>query len=241
MSAEEDTGPEAGSEAEPEESPGGEPKGKPEAKGPRDAWDKLQALSPLITGLVLALVGYFLTGSVNQAIQKSQLQFNYVKEMRELLAKMGDAKTTLDEAKTTAVALASFGAYAIPPLLNEIQSGEMNRPAAAEIGLRTVALADPQRACPALARILENRTAAYNWFTHRAAIRILGNANCQDAQSGLLQYQARVNAAASSDSGFKALQATIAGEPVFTREFVDELKKEVDRSLKLLEQGRQRD
>jgi hypothetical protein len=226
--------------AEPElpESPGGESAKNTEAKGPKDGWDKLQALAPLITGVVLAAIGYFLTGSVNQAVQKSQLQFNYVKEMQDLLVKLGDPKTTLEEAKTTAVGLAAFGSYSIPPLLNEIQSGELNRPAAGEYGLRAVALADPVNACPALGRVLENRTAAYNWLTHRAAIRILGRANCPMAPPVLYHYQVRLNAAASSADGFTAFQATLADDPGLTKETVDQLKAEVDKTLKLLEQGR---
>jgi hypothetical protein len=187
---------------------------------------------------VLAAIGYFLTGSVNQAVQKGQLQFNYVKEMQELLSKLGDSKTTLEEAKTTAVALAAFGSYSIPPLLNEIQSGGLNRQAAGEYGLRAVALADPKNACPALGRVLENRTAAYNWLTHRAAIRILGAANCERAQPILTGYQFRLNGAASSPDGFTAFQSTLAGDPSVTKETVDQLKSEVDKTLKLLEQGR---
>src|SRR5262249_15021800 len=179
-------------ESESEESSGEEGGGeKGESKGPKDNWDKLQALSPLITGVVLAAIGYFLTGSVNQAFQKSQLQFNYVKEMQELLGKLGDPKTTPEEAKTTAVALAAFGSFSVAPLLNEIQSGELNRPAAGEYGLRVVALADPGNTCPVLGRVLENRSAAYNWLTHRAAIRILGSANCQTARSVLEHYRGR--------------------------------------------------
>lgn len=222
----------------PHESTGGEAGDKTEAKKSKDTWDKLQALSPLISGVVLAAIGYFLTGSVNQAIQKSQLQFSYVKEMQELLAKLGDPKASLEGAKTTAVALAAFGSYAIPPLLNEIQSGELTRPVAGEYGLRAVALADPQSACPELGRVLENRTAAYNWLTHRAAIRILGTANCQSAQPALTRYEHRLTAAVSSPDGFTAFQATLAGDPVVTKETVDQLKSEADKSLKLLEQGR---
>jgi hypothetical protein len=223
---------------ESEAASGGESKTK-ETDKPKDGWDKLQALSPLITGIVLAAVGYFLTGSVNQAVQKSQLQFNYVKEMQELLAKLGDSRTTLEEAKTTAVALATFGSYSIPPLLNEIQSGELNRSAAGEYGLRAVSLADPNNACPALGRVLENRTAAYNWLTHRAAIRILGTANCQVALPVLTSYRARLKAAASSQAEFNAFQATLGDDPGLTRETVDQMKSELDKSLKLLEPGRQ--
>ncbi|HUI56581.1 MAG TPA: hypothetical protein VLY04_16510 [Bryobacteraceae bacterium] len=224
-------------EAEPPEPGGGESGEKAEAKGPKDFWDKLQALSPFVTGVVLAAIGYFLTGSVNKTVQKSQLQFNYVKEMQELLAKLGDSKTTLEEAKTTAVALAAFGSYSIPPLLNEIQSGELNRPAAGEYGLRAAALADPANACPALTRVLENRTAAYNWLTDRAAIRILGSAGCPKAQPVLAGYRVRLSAAASSPDGFTAFQATLADEPTVTKETVDQLKSEVGKSMKLLEQA----
>jgi hypothetical protein len=220
------------------ESSGGESGEKLEGKGPKDRWDKLQALSPLITGVVLASIGAFLTSSVNQAVQKSQLQFNYVKEMQELLMKLGDSKITLEEAKTTAVALSAFGSYAIAPLLNEIQSGELNRPAAGEYGLRAVALADPKNACAALGHVLENRTAAYNWLTHRAAIRILGRANCQMARSTLARYQIRLNGAASSPDGFTAFHVTLADDPGVTKETVDQLKSELDKTLKLLEQGR---
>jgi hypothetical protein len=232
--------PEVDNPAEPEspESPSGEGGEKKESKGPKDNWDRLQALSPLITGVVLAAIGYFLTGSVNQAFQKSQLQFNYVKEMQELLSKLGDSKTTLEEARTTAVALAAFGSFSIAPLVNEIQSGKLNRPDAGEYGLRAVALADPVNACPALGRVLENRTAAYNSLTHRAAVRILGSANCQTTRPVLVRYGVRLSAAVSSQNGFVAFQQTLADEPAVTKETVDLLKSEVEKTLKLLEQGR---
>lgn len=225
--------------AEPEspESPGGEGGEKKESKGPKDNWDKLQALAPLITGVVLAAIGYFLTGSVNQAFQKSQLQFNYVKEMQELLSKLGDSKTTPEEAQTTAVALAAFGSFAIPPMLNEIQSGELNRSDAGEYGLQAVALADPVSACPALGRVLQNRTAAYNSRTHRAAVRILGRANCQSIWPVLADYGARLSRA-SSPEGLIAFQGTLAEKPDVTPETVDLLKKDLEETMKLLEQGK---
>src|SRR5215475_5492024 len=110
--ADEDIELETGGEGESEESAGGEAgESKSETDKPKDFWDKLQSVSALISGALLALVGYFLTGPVNQTIQKSQLQFNYVKEMEELLAKLGEPKASLEEAKTAAVALAAFGSY----------------------------------------------------------------------------------------------------------------------------------
>lgn len=209
-----------------------------EGAGLSKGWAKFQAITPLITPVVVAAVGFYFTGKVNQTIQRSQLQFNYVKEMQELLSKLGESKTTAEEAKTTAVALAAFGSYSIPPLLNEIESGQPNRQAAAEYGLRAVALADPKSTCPILGRVLENRTAAYNWMTNRAAIRILGSANCENGPPILQGYLSRLNAAGSSGEAFKKFAATLADEPPATRENLDQLKSEVDKSLKLLEQGR---
>lgn len=226
-------------ESESEESAGGESgESTMEGAGLSRAWAKFQAITPLLTPVVVAAVGFYFTGKVNQTIQRSQLQFNYVKEMQELLSKLGDSKTTAEDAKTTAVALAAFGSYSIPPLLNEIESGESNRQTAAEYGLRAVALSDPLNTCPTLGRVLENRTAAYNWMTDRAAIRILGSANCDNGPTILQGYLSRLNAAGSSDEAFQAFAATLADEPSATRENVDQLKSEVNKSLKLLEQGR---
>jgi len=86
-----------------------------------------------------------------------------------------------------------------------------------------------------------NRTAAYNWLTHRAAIRILGIANYPLGSAVLEHYQIRLNAAASSADGFTAFQSTLADDPGVTKETVDLLKSEVDKTLKLLEQGRLQD
>src|SRR5258705_12819948 len=101
----------------PQESTGGEAGEKTEAKKSKDIWDKLQALSPLISGVVLAAIGYFLTGSVNQAIQKSQLQFSYLKKLQELLAKLAGSKASLEGDKTKAVAHAWLVYYTLAPFL----------------------------------------------------------------------------------------------------------------------------
>jgi len=239
MGADDEAEPGDSGETEEAEPPGGESREQMETTGPKDRWDKLQVIAPFVTAVVVAVIGYILNYSVNQGFQRSQLQFNYVKEMQELLAKLGDSKTTPEEAMTTAVALAAFGSYSIPPLLNEIQSGQTNRQMAGEYGLQAVALADPKDACPALGRVLENRTAAYNWFTHRAGIRIIGSANCQTMRSVIAQYQARLSTAASSADAFTAFQATLAHEPAVTKETVDQLKSETDKTLNLLDQGSQ--
>ena len=78
-------------------------------------------------------------------------------------------------------------------------------------------------------------------FTHRASIRILGTAGCEDQQSVLLRYQKKLNAAAGSAEGFDGFKDLLADEPVVTKETVDQLKSEVEKTLKLLEQAKARD
>ena len=51
-------------------------------KRPKDKWDKFQSLSGIVSGLMVAVVGYFLTGSVNRALQERQFQFSLDPERR---------------------------------------------------------------------------------------------------------------------------------------------------------------
>ena len=87
----------------------------------KDGWEKLQALTPLVSGVLLAFVGYFLTGSVNNAIQRQQLQLSNVKEMRELLAQLETADS--NQADVAAFTLSAFGRPAVPPLMAALLSG----------------------------------------------------------------------------------------------------------------------
>src|SRR5689334_8383398 len=81
-------------------------------KGPH--WVELlkAILPPLVSGLFVLLVGYRLTGSVNNALQNSQLQLANAKEMQALLQKLRSG----DEPESTALALSAFGKPAIVPL-----------------------------------------------------------------------------------------------------------------------------
>ena len=70
---------------------------KPKGK---DFWEKAQAIAPLVApivaGLLIAFVTYLLTGSVNNAIQRQQLQLSNVKEMRDLLNMILRRKQTVE-------------------------------------------------------------------------------------------------------------------------------------------------
>src|SRR6185295_13009015 len=90
-------------------------------KPPRDWLEILKAAAPLISGVVVAVVGYFLTGSINNAIQKQQLELSNVKEMRQLLLDLSNPDASREQVQATAVTLSAFGRHAVAPLVNLLQ------------------------------------------------------------------------------------------------------------------------
>src|SRR5262247_2818604 len=80
-------------------------------KRPKDNWDKIQSVSALLSGLLVAVVGYFLTGMINRGLQERQFQFSSAKDMQELLARLNDPAVSLENKQSTALVLAAFGKY----------------------------------------------------------------------------------------------------------------------------------
>ena len=157
-------------------------------KGPKDVWDKFAAVSGLLSGLLVAIVGYYLTGLVNQSLQEKQFQFSSAKDMQELLTRLNDPTVSLENKQSTALVLAAFGKYAIDPLVNLIQGGDTNRMVAAEGGLRAIGHSDQESLCAELRLVIDNRTRIFSWYTHRSAIRLMREAGCASVLPSLKNY-----------------------------------------------------
>ena len=138
---------------------------KPKGK---DGWEKLQAVTPLIAGVVLAFVSYLLTGSVNNAIQRQQLQLSNVKEMRDLLAQLDTADAAA--AESAAFTLSAFGRPAVPPLMAALLAGGEVRAPAAERSLRAIGMNEPAAVCGPIRRVIDNRTGRFSWLAHLSSI-----------------------------------------------------------------------
>src|SRR4029077_1745318 len=78
--------------------------------------DWVSTLAPFATSLALLLVGYWLTDSVKAAIEREQLDLDYVKDMRDLI-KDFDTSTSQQSANANAIGLAMYGRHAIIPLV----------------------------------------------------------------------------------------------------------------------------
>ena len=197
----------------------------------KDGWEKLEALTPLISGIVVAVVGYFLTGSVNNAIQRQELQLSNVKEMRDLLAQLNTADR--DQAEAAAFTLSAFGRPAVAPLMAALLAGGEVRAPAAERALRAVGLTEATAVCEAAAKVLENRGARVSWVAHLSAIRLLGDLECRDARRSVEAYAQTLDAIKTPDdvSGFAS---RLDPDPPLDFAAIEQLKAEAERTVRIL-------
>ena len=197
----------------------------------KDPWEKLQAVTPLVSGILVALVGYLLTGSVNNAIQRQQLQLSNVKEMRELLAQLNTADS--NQAEAAAFTLSAFGRPAVPALVAALLAGGEVRAPAAERALRAIGLNEPVAVCGPARKVLDNDTGRVSWVAHLAAIRLLGDLECRDARASVEAYLRALDQVKSPNdvSGFAA---RVDSDPPLDLAAVGQLQTEAARTLRIL-------
>jgi hypothetical protein len=138
--------------------------------------DWVQTLSPFVTAIAVFIVGFVLKDSVTQALEREKLDLSYVSNVRELIAGF-DAAEQQSTADSNAIALAMYGRFSIVPLVERLQGGDVAQ-LAAERGLRIVGSEDPEAACAAFTRILQDPARQYTWQTHQAVVRLMGASEC---------------------------------------------------------------
>ncbi len=197
----------------------------------KDVWDRLQAISPLVSGVLVAFVGYLFTGSVNNAIQRQQLQLSNAKEMRELIVQLNSGNA--DEAQSVALTLSAFGGPAVPPLITVLVSGDDERASAAEQGLRAIGLGDSSAVCDPARKILDNRSGLVSWVACLSVIRLLGDMECTGARPSVEAFAKALEAAGqtpgSSPPGWR-----VAPKPPLDPIVLGQLKVELERTLTVL-------
>lgn len=154
--------------------------------------DWIQALSPFLTAVVIFVMGFVLKDSVTQALEREKLDLSYVTNVRDLI-KGFDTAQEQASADSNAIALAMYGRFALVPLVERLQGGDVAQ-LAAERGLRIVAASDPAAACTAFTRILRDPARQYTWQTHEAAVRLMGAADCVPAIGLLRAYREQLRA-----------------------------------------------
>jgi hypothetical protein len=206
----------------------------------KDRWEKAQvlvsALSPLLTGLTLAFLAYFLTGRITNALAQRKLELDNVTQIRDLLVKMrigkGEGPTPPQaEMNADALALAAFGPYAVPPLIQLLETGGDVAGEAADKGLRSLLLTYPEETCEQLGRALANRSQAFSWQTHRHLLHLAGDLDCRRQIPLLRSYRALV-LGAKDRAGLKRYQERIDAQA--DPDSIEQLQQEIDRTWTIL-------
>ncbi len=209
---------------------------KPTSPRPKKApWDFYLGVQPLLQAALIAGLGFWFTGQVTNAIQKRQLELNNVKEMQGLLAKLYEGGSA-DQLAATVSALTAFRDYAVPPLVNLMQSSDPIKRTAAETGLRTVALSDSAAVARQLLRVVAARNRLCSWRLLESSVRLLGELGCREALGPLRELRERV----SGPSRVAAMQALAAitnpdAPPDTTN--TDRLKKVIQTAIARLDPG----
>ena len=201
-------------------------------QGPPEGKSFWELAAPYFSGLVVLAVGYYLNDSVNHAFHKQELELSNAKEMQQLLVTLGSQDTTPSQAEATTLTLSAFGAPALAPLINVLETGGEIRTPAAVKGIRAIGLAQPVQVCERMRHVLENRTRLYALVTHRAAIQLLGDLDCRDALPTLRAYETLLGSPSTKED----LQryAIVVNDRNLTLMLLTALKEDLDRSLKIL-------
>jgi hypothetical protein len=205
----------------------------------KDLWDKLSGLTPIVSGVVLAIVGYYLNDSVNAAFRRQELKLSNVKEMQEQLATLQNPATSVKDVEVAALTLSAFGAPAVGPLVTALFVGDEVRRPAAEIALRAVGLSEPDAVCGPMIKILDNHTGRFSWLTHLTAIRLIGDLECPNAGSVLAEYRAVLQKVVSPET-LPALAVIVADDPRPDATSARQLMDELERTSKILQAHRLR-
>jgi hypothetical protein len=213
------------------ESAAKKPPPPPPKKG---AWDLAALLMPLMNGVAIALVGWWLTGAVELALKRDTLQLAQVKEMQALITGLTSDKLDAETALPTALTLAAYGKPAVPPLLALLTErfDEVRGPAA-ESALRAIGMANREAVCEPLVVLAKARAGRLSWPVHATVIRLIGDSQCDKAAAQLRAIDRRLES-----TEVAALAAEYDSRPVFDRNSVLELRKTIAASLRSLEPAR---
>jgi len=163
---------------------------KLDARSDKGAWAWiLDVLKTLLPSIVLALLGFALKDTVDQALREREIQLEAVKEMEKLVPDLQKTDLIRADAQAKAAQLAAFGRYSVPFFVNILEVGNQNAGVGAEDGLRMVARSEPAPVCAALQTVIQSRSGLYHWQTHLSALEILGQAGCTKACRDVADYR----------------------------------------------------
>jgi len=209
---------------------------KPRAATLRD-W--IQTLGPYLSGLIILIVGFWLKDSVSQALEREKVDLSYVTNMRDLIAGF-DKASEQPSADANAIALAMYGRFAMVPLIERLEAGDVAQ-IAAERGLRLIGANQPDAACPRFEHLLDDAARRFTWQTHKTIIRLMGASECVGSIDVLQAYAVNLDQAGADAAGLGSFAKRFSNPGAFDAESVDRLKQETSDALAILTLRKARD
>jgi hypothetical protein len=194
--------------------------------------DWVQTLGPYVSGLIVLLVGFWIKDSVTLALQREQLDLEYVKQMRDLVKDFDEANTQ-PAANANAVGLAMYGKHAIILLVERLEGGDIAH-LAAEKGLMLVGGNDPQVACPRFAAIATDKSRRFTWQANKTIIKVMGQSTCLKEIAALETYKAQLAVLGTNEAKLAQFARRYSETQGFDSEAVAALTEQLDESLEIL-------
>jgi len=207
--------------------------GKLNAPPKRPLREWLGALGPFASSLALLFVGYWINDSVKSALDREQLDLDYVKDMRDVI-KDFDQATTQPVADANAIGLAMYGKHAILPLIEGLDGGDVANLAAVK-GLLLIGSNDPAAACPKFTAVINDTTRRYSWQSHKAILKIMGQSVCVKNIQDIDGYQNRLTHVGTDPASLAKFGQRYSDPDAFDAESVAGLRQEAVAALGLLQ------
>jgi hypothetical protein len=199
---------------------------------PRSWLTTLQALSPLISPVLVAILGFVLVERVNVTLRQRQTDLASGEGISKLVSTLRDSNVELKAADGAALTLAAYGRDAVLPLISVVEYGNDVTAAAAGKGLRVLGLMHREATCRALAQVVNNRTRLFKWTTHQTSIVLLGELGCRDEIEALRRYQVLLGGTAGAE-GLTAYRSVVQGS--VSAGDIGDVNRDVTQALDALE------
>lgn len=198
--------------------------------------DWLQTLGPYLGGIIVLIVGFWLKDSVTLALQREQLDLEYVKQMRDLILDF-DAATEQAAADANAIGLAMYGRHAVAPLIERLRGGDVAK-LAAERGLYLAATNDPAGVCPRITHLLAEPAGQLTWQNGKTLVRVIAAADCVQSRATLERELARIASIQQNPEQLVAFAAGFANASSVDIEATDSLAAELRGAIERLARTR---
>ncbi|MGD0839501.1 MAG: hypothetical protein ABSB49_22935 [Polyangia bacterium] len=163
---------------------------------------KITSLFTALSGVLIAVLVYQLKDRVELRLKEQEIGVTSAADMRDLELSALNENATQQQAISSSLALATFGDRALPFLIQLSAIPNPNQETGARVGLRAVGVADHDKTCSYLKRVLDTRSRLYSWETMTLAAEISADLACTENITSLCKFRELVERRTSNPTEF---------------------------------------